>query len=151
MSLIKQHSQSLDALLAKNFKQNDYKSLQDTFDFVIKNGGLEEIDFTREEGQSFNPRPARIAQIMIKDCSILSVEAIEASLLASIENSRSEISSQAIKIINSIHIEEKINQFSKALSLALILDRARHLHLSCLLYTSPSPRDRTRSRMPSSA
>ena len=24
-------------------------------------------------------------------------------------------------------------------------------HLSCLLYTSPSPRDRTRSRMPSSA
>ena len=25
------------------------------------------------------------------------------------------------------------------------------LHLACLLYTSPSPRDRTRSRMPSSA
>ena len=24
-------------------------------------------------------------------------------------------------------------------------------HISCLLYTSPSPRDRTRSRMPSSA
>ena len=24
-------------------------------------------------------------------------------------------------------------------------------HLDCLLYTSPSPRDRTRSRMPSSA
>ena len=24
-------------------------------------------------------------------------------------------------------------------------------HLGCLLYTSPSPRDRTRSRMPSSA
>ena len=28
-------------------------------------------------------------------------------------------------------------------------DRAKYL--SCLLYTSPSPRDRTRSRMPSSA
>ena len=25
------------------------------------------------------------------------------------------------------------------------------LHFTCLLYTSPSPRDRTRSRMPSSA
>ena len=25
------------------------------------------------------------------------------------------------------------------------------LHMTCLLYTSPSPRDRTRSRMPSSA
>ena len=27
----------------------------------------------------------------------------------------------------------------------------RQLHIVCLLYTSPSPRDRTRSRMPSSA
>ena len=26
-----------------------------------------------------------------------------------------------------------------------------HRHITCLLYTSPSPRDRTRSRMPSSA
>ena len=26
-----------------------------------------------------------------------------------------------------------------------------HKHITCLLYTSPSPRDRTRSRMPSSA
>ena len=31
------------------------------------------------------------------------------------------------------------------------IDRARELALNCLLYTSPSPRDRTRSRMPSSA
>ena len=33
------------------------------------------------------------------------------------------------------------------------LDRQRfyHHHECCLLYTSPSPRDRTRSRMPSSA
>ena len=30
-------------------------------------------------------------------------------------------------------------------------ERIRAEHLSCLLYTSPSPRDRTRSRMPSSA
>ena len=28
---------------------------------------------------------------------------------------------------------------------------ATYLAISCLLYTSPSPRDRTRSRMPSSA
>ena len=28
---------------------------------------------------------------------------------------------------------------------------ANGVHLVCLLYTSPSPRDRTRSRMPSSA
>ena len=33
-----------------------------------------------------------------------------------------------------------------------VIDRLNWLyHNSCLLYTSPSPRDRTRSRMPSSA
>ena len=36
-------------------------------------------------------------------------------------------------------------------SLARDLGTVRHDHNSCLLYTSPSPRDRTRSRMPSSA
>ena len=39
---------------------------------------------------------------------------------------------------------------------ALVADQNRHLYIvggriTCLLYTSPSPRDRTRSRMPSSA
>ena len=32
-----------------------------------------------------------------------------------------------------------------------VMDRNLGKSLSCLLYTSPSPRDRTRSRMPSSA
>ena len=32
-----------------------------------------------------------------------------------------------------------------------LIDKELVLLLACLLYTSPSPRDRTRSRMPSSA
>ena len=32
-----------------------------------------------------------------------------------------------------------------------LIDKLDHENLACLLYTSPSPRDRTRSRMPSSA
>ena len=32
-----------------------------------------------------------------------------------------------------------------------IVDTAKRTGAACLLYTSPSPRDRTRSRMPSSA
>ena len=34
---------------------------------------------------------------------------------------------------------------------ALVLSNSDSIYNSCLLYTSPSPRDRTRSRMPSSA
>ena len=32
-----------------------------------------------------------------------------------------------------------------------VLGKPIHIYETCLLYTSPSPRDRTRSRMPSSA
>ena len=47
-------------------------------------------------------------------------------------------------VINTnIGFMEKISRFPVALLLALVC--------ACLLYTSPSPRDRTRSRMPSSA
>ena len=34
---------------------------------------------------------------------------------------------------------------------AVVIGRSRIVGMPCLLYTSPSPRDRTRSRMPSSA
>ena len=37
----------------------------------------------------------------------------------------------------------------KSVTQPLMIDQAKSL--VCLLYTSPSPRDRTRSRMPSSA
>ena len=44
----------------------------------------------------------------------------------------------------------KLNDDLQLLFVSLILD-SRATMASCLLYTSPSPRDRTRSRMPSSA
>ena len=38
-----------------------------------------------------------------------------------------------------------------AIGQQIVMGYAGQLALGCLLYTSPSPRDRTRSRMPSSA
>ena len=40
---------------------------------------------------------------------------------------------------------------TQALSNAMFRVELENGHMVCLLYTSPSPRDRTRSRMPSSA
>ena len=39
----------------------------------------------------------------------------------------------------------------RVLNLAILMAVCYNAFYSCLLYTSPSPRDRTRSRMPSSA
>ena len=47
---------------------------------------------------------------------------------------------------------EPINNFLSNINVPIdSLDSAQSLFSNCLLYTSPSPRDRTRSRMPSSA
>ena len=58
------------------------------------------------------------------------------------------LSTQALTARNSVTqpmIAEVGNSYSG------FLGRAKTLRDDCLLYTSPSPRDRTRSRMPSSA
>ena len=48
-----------------------------------------------------------------------------------------------------LHLTGDLTDEQRA-GLVRIADRCP-VHLTCLLYTSPSPRDRTRSRMPSSA
>ena len=47
--------------------------------------------------------------------------------------------------------ENLINSYETSLNKLNDLDDLNKLAIDCLLYTSPSPRDRTRSRMPSSA
>ena len=47
-----------------------------------------------------------------------------------------------VGVINDSQNEEKLNEF---------LEELEFLSVTCLLYTSPSPRDATLSRMPSSA
>ena len=48
-------------------------------------------------------------------------------------------------------LEGKGWQFQRDNELPLALTEGDNIFIPCLLYTSPSPRDRTRSRMPSSA
>ena len=60
----------------------------------------------------------------------------------------------AIRVVKRyIDIREKINELLVALASAGIdVSRVNFSNpMSCLLYTSPSPRDRQKSRMPSSA
>ena len=59
-----------------------------------------------------------------------------------------EILNQSINLNKAINDLNWVRLKSWRESLAMIFDPPSR---SCLLYTSPSPRDRTRSRMPSSA
>ena len=57
---------------------------------------------------------------------------------------------QNIKALRIVSLNQKTD-FMKEENLELVLVARGKAKLFCLLYTSPSPRDRTRSRMPSSA
>ena len=48
-------------------------------------------------------------------------------------------------------VEEVVSPFVKRLFQGVKIPPKTQKLVGCLLYTSPSPRDRTRSRMPSSA
>ena len=63
----------------------------------------------------------------------------------------------ALMVTNAVkHLREhpkRVQRYQDAVTESLnhLTDRANDAPNTCLLYTSPSPRDRTRSRMPSSA
>ena len=61
---------------------------------------------------------------------------------------------QIIQTKNALYIEDPdkfTKEISDAFSPIVDFNRIARNVMGCLLYTSPSPRDRTRSRMPSSA
>ena len=71
------------------------------------------------------------------------IKSDDKEFLCSHEEASNETNSKTQKkdtIKPEVHNDEKVDG-----------DKAMHILRSCLLYTSPSPRDRTRSRMPSSA
>ena len=51
---------------------------------------------------------------------------------------------------NAVYAKEELDKHGIKYDKIILVSKAYHSR-SCLLYTSPSPRDRTRSRMPSSA
>ena len=54
----------------------------------------------------------------------------------------------SIYLVNGIKLQGQIESFDQ---FVILLKNTVSQMVYCLLYTSPSPRDRTRSRMPSSA
>ena len=56
--------------------------LDEAFGWAMQVGGEKELDFTRDPEVSFNPRPARIPLILIKDASRFGTDLLAASILS---------------------------------------------------------------------
>ena len=75
----------------------------------------------------------------------------------SLEEIKASFEAPTHRVVNGIQVDLTAEEIEATLNtwaeneLARQLDEEANGYKVCLLYTSPSPRDRTRSRMPSSA
>jgi len=98
-----------------NLEESVVKDILGDFEQAINKDGAVEIGFTREVGQSFNPRAARILLILLKDARIRDVE------LLSLAANRAGIGGNYDSYVR---LEEPL-----VVTAAFLLDRLRHLHL----------------------
>lgn len=107
MTELRKYSATLDGLLRRSFDAATVEKLSNIFLSCMKQGGAEELDFTREPEVSYNPRPARVVHILINDLKVSDAEIVAAGMQACAQESVA---------------------ISPLVQLALWLDRARHLH-----------------------
>jgi len=96
--------------------------------------------------QLLNPEFVALIETMIGD-GRCNPESLELEITESVLLSDPELAADAMQTIRRLGIAISIDDFGTGYSSLAYLKQ----YPLCLLYTSPSPRDRTRSRMPSSA
>ena len=115
-------------------------ALEAAYALSCAHSGLSESGVMRSDGASFNPRPARVAQIVLGEsllrdpdtiaAAILACSEIESSALQDSTLSRAwQLALQARRCASAPHDAPAETQ---AIALALILDKTRHLHMQKL-------------------
>ena len=154
-------SLSEDAATAvKDLSETEIKALCEQF--VSDCGGTmpkSVVDNRVENDKKSSPLPSRQGQTEVENSNQVTLRLLRSGKdLAQIATERSLAVSTILKHMNELSkdgdlTEQDINNLCSddALKPAFLVLRDKHGYEACLLYTSPSPRDRTRSRMPSSA
>ncbi len=141
----KSDSPGLYCLLLKVVSDSALVCLEEAYEVACLNGGKEEPRIRRPEGASFNPRPTRIAHILLTECQQNSGPVLGTAMLASCNMLPEgyEVGALRQEHLWSIKAREWPQDeggpaFLEQIFLAVTLDTARHLHM---MEISDSERD----------
>ena len=144
MQTVKKLSPHLHSVIQRVFRGDvvAHGLIERSFAHAVEKGGLTELDFRREEGVSFNPRPARVALILLSNAQVTDAEVIAAGILASsdplddlkhleVAERARVLAHAALESPDAIASIDSAIRFEVAIvALARWLDRVRHLHQS---------------------
>ncbi len=110
------------------------------FDFALQHGASREWPVERAPGASFNPRPCRIMQIIMREAKTKDRDLLLGSVLASVEDTELLTLLREPKLLRAIQIARAALRGDSSaetaiIRLALLLDQARHLHMTFLSST----------------
>ena len=142
--LIREKSPHLASVLTREFQESaELVNLELCFNFAINQGALAEIDFVRDEEASYNPRPARVALILLNNAKIRNLAYLASGILASVSKlnelkPENQIPSAVWE--TAVEAQQDSENFLRCWSpklrpaatimLSHSLDRARHVHLA---------------------
>lgn len=111
----------------------DFKRLDEIYRYAAERGSLAEGAVKRSEGVSFNPRPARVASILVKNSRTVDPLTVGAAFLLCCGKTALEKHAEwneekmlALEALSSPGNSER----ASLLSLAHALDTVRHLHMT---------------------
>lgn len=139
-------SPHLSSVAERIFPQEIAAAVVSTFELTVAWGGKTEHGFSREEGVSFNPRPARIGLIMLNDVGERNDSVVRAAILAAVIE---QCSDDAIDAFYKLPSGEKVVELARmgilpidqiesiegpdrlaagSIACAIFLDLMRHFH-----------------------
>lgn len=78
--VLQQHSRHLLVALKDVLSAESISEVDNVFEVCLAHGGLEELDYLRPSGQTYNPRPARIALIVLREIGVAKPDVLKAAL-----------------------------------------------------------------------
>ena len=128
------------ALRRASFSQLERSWLADLYTLTAIHGGLEEPELRREPGVRYNPRPARLCQLLLQEGKVRQAEELAAAILLcsdreldcrspSAQTRSASSLRQEVRGVLTSKNAARASLPGQRIALASALDTSRHLHM----------------------